>query len=47
MAKAIDRAIIGRRRLIRKPWILGFIARLSAWLPRFIMAPLIRRTSGG
>jgi short-subunit dehydrogenase len=46
MAKVIDRAIIKRRRLVRHPWILGFVARVTAWLPRFIMSPLIRKTSG-
>ncbi len=46
MAGVIDRAIRTRARLVRYPWIMGFIARLSAWLPRAIMRPLIRRTSG-
>jgi short-subunit dehydrogenase len=44
-AAIIDRAIMRRARLVRFPWILGAIARLSAWLPRWIMSPLIRRTS--
>ena len=46
MARVIDRAIRRRARLVRHPWIMGFIARLSAWLPRALMRPLIRRTSG-
>lgn len=46
MARIIDRAIRRRSRLVRAPWIMGLIARLSAWLPRAIMRPLIRRTSG-
>jgi hypothetical protein len=46
MARVIDRAIVKRSRLVRYPWIMGAIARFSAWLPRFIMRPLIRRTSG-
>jgi short-subunit dehydrogenase len=46
MAKVIDRAIVKRSRLVRYPWIMGAIARFSAWLPRFLMRPLIRRTSG-
>ena len=46
MARVIDRAIRRRARLVRNPWIMGFIARLSAWLPRVVMRPLIRRTSG-
>ncbi|MDB4970379.1 MAG: Oxidoreductase, short-chain dehydrogenase/reductase family [Myxococcales bacterium] len=46
MAAVIDRAIIKRRRLVRHPWIMGFVARLTAWLPRFLMAPIIRKTSG-
>jgi short-subunit dehydrogenase len=46
MARVIDRAIVRRKRLVRYPWIMGFVARLTAWLPRFIMRPLIRRTSG-
>ncbi|MGZ3428331.1 MAG: SDR family NAD(P)-dependent oxidoreductase [Polyangia bacterium] len=46
MARIVDRAIRRRSRLVRAPWILGVIARLSAWLPRVLMRPLIRRTSG-
>jgi short-subunit dehydrogenase len=46
MARVIDRAIVRRARLVRHPWIMGFIARISAWLPRAFMRPLIRRTSG-
>jgi len=46
MARVIDRAIVRRARLVRHPWIMGLIARISAWLPRVIMRPLIRRTSG-
>jgi short-subunit dehydrogenase len=45
-ARIIDRAIRRRARLVRFPWILGAFARLSAWLPRVIMRPLIRATSG-
>jgi len=44
-AKIIDRAIMRRSRLVRFPWIMGFVARLTAWLPRAIMRPLIRKTS--
>jgi short-subunit dehydrogenase len=46
MAAVIDRAIRRRRRLVRYPWIMGLISRVSAWLPRALMRPLIRRTSG-
>src|SRR4051812_16672756 len=46
MARVIDRAIRKRTRLVRYPWIMGALARVSAWLPRFIMRPLIRLTSG-
>jgi short-subunit dehydrogenase len=46
MARIIDRAIRRRARLVRSPWIMGAIARLTAWLPRALMAPLIRLTSG-
>ena len=46
MARVIDRAIVRRARLVRYPWIMGAIARLTAWLPRVLMAPLIRLTSG-
>jgi short-subunit dehydrogenase len=45
MAKVIDRAIVRRRRIVRYPWIMGFVARVTALLPRFIMRPLIRRTT--
>jgi short-subunit dehydrogenase len=45
-AKIIDRAIQRRSRLVRFPWIMGFVARMTAWLPRAIMRPLIRLTSG-
>jgi short-subunit dehydrogenase len=45
-ARIIDRGIRRRARMVRFPFILGIVARFSAWLPRFIMAPLIRRTSG-
>jgi short-subunit dehydrogenase len=44
-ALIIDRAIQRRARLVRFPWILGAIARLTAWLPRWFMSPLIRMTS--
>ena len=46
MASIIDRAIRRRARLVRAPWVMGALARVSAWLPRAIMRPLIRRTSG-
>jgi short-subunit dehydrogenase len=46
MARVIDRAIHRRSRLVRYPWIMGLLARVTAWLPRMIMRPLIRRTSG-
>jgi short-subunit dehydrogenase len=46
MALIIDRAIRRRSRLVRYPWTMGAVARLSASLPRFIMRPLIRATSG-
>jgi short-subunit dehydrogenase len=46
MALVIDRAIQRRARLVRSPWILGAVARVTASLPRFIMRPLIRATSG-
>jgi short-subunit dehydrogenase len=44
-ARIIDRAIVRRARLVRFPWIMGVVARLVAWLPRFITRPLIRRSS--
>lgn len=47
MARVIDRAIQRRARLVRYPWTMGAVARLSASLPRFIMRPLIRATSAG
>jgi len=46
MARVIDRAIVRRARLVRYPWIMGLLARLTAWLPRALMRPLIRRASG-
>jgi short-subunit dehydrogenase len=46
MARIIDRAIVRRRRLVRYPWIMGLLARLTAWLPRALMSPLIRRSTG-
>ena len=46
MAHIVDRAIRRRARIVRTPWVLGAVARMSAWLPRFIMRPLIRATSG-
>jgi short-subunit dehydrogenase len=46
MARVIDRAIQRRARLVRYPWILGAVGRFSAWLPRSVMRPLIRATSG-
>jgi short-subunit dehydrogenase len=45
-AAIIDRGIRRRARMVRFPWILGAVARLTAWLPRWIMSPLIRLTSG-
>ncbi len=45
-AALIDRAIVRRTRLVRFPWVMGAIARLTAWLPRPLMRPLIVRTSG-
>jgi short-subunit dehydrogenase len=44
-ALIIDRGIRRRARMVRFPWILGAVARLTAWLPRWIMSPLIRLTS--
>src|SRR5262249_24398947 len=44
-AKIIDRAIQRRTRIVRFPWILDAIGRFAAWLPRFIMRPLIRGAS--
>jgi hypothetical protein len=41
----IDRAIRRRARLVRFPWVMGAVARVSAWLPRAIMRPLIFKTS--
>ncbi len=46
-ARIIERGIDRKSRMVRFPWILGFVARVTAALPRWIMAPLIRRTSGG
>jgi short-subunit dehydrogenase len=46
MARIVDRAIRRRARLVRSPWIMGLVARVSAWLPRVVMRPLIRRTTG-
>ena len=46
MARVIDRAIRRRARLVRYPWIMGALARLTAWLPRVVTRPLIRLTSG-
>jgi short-subunit dehydrogenase len=46
MARIIDRAIRRRARLVRAPWIMGLLARVTAWLPRALTRPLIRRTSG-
>jgi short-subunit dehydrogenase len=44
-AAIIDRGIQRRARMVRFPWILGAVARISAWLPRWLMSPLIRATS--
>jgi short-subunit dehydrogenase len=46
-AEIIDRGIERRVRLVRFPWILSFISRFTAAMPRWLMAPLIRRTVGG
>jgi short-subunit dehydrogenase len=46
MAHVVDRAIRKRARLVRYPWMMGLLARLTAWLPRALMRPLIRLTSG-
>jgi short-subunit dehydrogenase len=45
-AEIIDRGIARGARLVRFPWILSFVSRFTAWLPRAIMAPLIRRATG-
>ncbi|MCU1282663.1 MAG: short-chain dehydrogenase, partial [bacterium] len=45
MAHVIDRAIRRRSRLVRYPWVMGLLARVTAWLPRALMRPLIRRTT--
>jgi len=45
-ARVIDRAIRRRTRLLRFPWVLGFTARVTRALPRGLMRPLIRLTSG-
>jgi short-subunit dehydrogenase len=45
-AAIIDRAIVKRARLVRFPWVMGLLARLTAWLPRSLTRPLIRRASG-
>lgn len=45
-ARIIDRAIQKRVRLVRFPWVMGAVARLVAWLPRFVTRPLIKRFSG-
>lgn len=45
-AALIDRAIVTRARLVRFPWVMGALARVTAWLPRAWMRPLILRTSG-
>ena len=45
-ARIIDRAIQRRARLVRFPWVMGLSARLTAWLPRALTRPLIRRLSG-
>jgi short-subunit dehydrogenase len=44
-ARIIDRAIARRARLVRFPWIMGALARVTAWLPRWLMRPLIVRAS--
>ena len=44
-ARIIDRAIRRRARLVRFPWVMGSLARLTAALPRWLSSPLIRRSS--
>jgi short-subunit dehydrogenase len=38
----IDRGLRRRARMVRFPWILGAVSRVSAALPRALMSPLIR-----
>lgn len=45
-ARIIERGIERKSRMVRFPWILGFVARVSAGLPRWLMSPFIRMTSG-
>ena len=42
----IDRGIQRRARLVRFPWILSALSRFARFMPRALMAPLIRRTVG-
>jgi short-subunit dehydrogenase len=41
----IDRGIQRRARMVRFPWLLGALARVTAWLPRWLTSPIIRWTS--
>ncbi len=41
----IDRAIQRRSRMVRFPWILGAVSRLTAALPRGVMSPFILRVT--
>jgi len=43
-ARIIDRGIQRRARLVRFPWILGFMSRATRALPRFMSDPLVRLT---
>lgn len=45
-ARIIDRGIERRARLVRFPWILSAISRLTRFLPRALTSPLIRRATG-
>ena len=41
-ARIIDRGIQRRTRLVRFPWTLGFVSRLTGALPRALTDPLVR-----
>ena len=44
-ARIIDRGIERRARLVRFPWPLGLVSRLTNALPRALTAPLVRKVT--
>jgi hypothetical protein len=41
----IDAGIQAQKRMIRFPWVTGFMARMTNQLPQWISRPMIRRAT--